>query len=516
MRVTFAYAVVAAIFFASFCGEANESPPFTVQDGILLRDGEPYQAVGMNYFNVFYRRIQDPEDTTYRDGLETLAEHEIPFIRFMATGFWPVYLQMYVDDPDQFFELRDGVVEAAEELGIGLIPSLFWYNACVPDLVGEPRSAWGDLESETIAFMRQYTQDIVTRYLDSPAIWVWEFGNEYDLSIDLPNAEDHRPPIWPSLGTPDERSEADDLTREMVITAFAEFADTVRAIDPYRPITSGNSIPRPGLYHMTNEGTWTKDTPEQFKINLDELHPNPMDMLSIHVYPQVKGNYFNDPDVSYQDLFEISLEASEELGKPLFIGEFGASSNVDGGIEAAREEVFQVFDALMATDFSLAAYWVFDLPQQTEDHSVTADNERAYVLELIRDTNRHLWAEPDESYSDDGWTYQEKMDWGLDPFSADTSGDGIPDRWIYEHFADQDWVAMARNPAFGETMLDTETEFTMHMAFETGSDPNDPGTWPTHLSVLSMNGIMLGIPFCLLLALAARQIFRRQNIQVVP
>ena len=43
--------------------------------------------------------------------------------------------------------------------------------------------------------MRTYIREVVSRYVNSPAIWGWEFGNEYNLPADLPNAADHRPPI---------------------------------------------------------------------------------------------------------------------------------------------------------------------------------------------------------------------------------------------------------------------------------------------------------------------------------
>jgi endo-1,4-beta-mannosidase len=39
--------------------------------------------------------------------------------------------------------------------------------------------------------MRAYVRDVVERYKDSPAVWGWEFGNEYNIPTDLP---DERPP----------------------------------------------------------------------------------------------------------------------------------------------------------------------------------------------------------------------------------------------------------------------------------------------------------------------------------
>ena len=193
-------------------------------DGTLVRDGKPYRGIGVNYFDAFYRTLQDPADTTYDAGFAELARRNIPFVRFMASGFWPADYRLYQEDKAQHFALLDAVVASAKAHGVGLIPSLCWYDACIPDLVGEPRSAWGDPESKTVQFMRQYATEVVARYVDSSAIWAWELGNEWSLDADLPNADQWRPKVVPSLGTTTSRSEADDLTTDMLLVAFREYA----------------------------------------------------------------------------------------------------------------------------------------------------------------------------------------------------------------------------------------------------------------------------------------------------
>ena len=104
--------------------------------GTLIRNGRSFRAIWVNYFDVFYRRLNDPADVTYRRGLEALADLNIPFARFMAGGFWPKENRLFLDDPGRYFALLDGVVKAAEWSGVGLIPSLFWNVSTVPDLVG--------------------------------------------------------------------------------------------------------------------------------------------------------------------------------------------------------------------------------------------------------------------------------------------------------------------------------------------------------------------------------------------
>lgn len=252
------------------------------EGGILLQEGKPFRAIGVNYSDAFERVLLDPKDTSYRQGFSELAAHGIPFARFM-TCYWPNQLAMYENDRREFLRHLDGVIQAAEDYGIGLIPSLFWASFAAPDLVGEPVNQWGNPNSKTIALMRRFTRDIVSRYKDSPAIWAWEFGNEYSLQADLPNAADWRPPIVPELGTPLTRGPDDDLTTDMIVLAFKEFATVVRSIDPTRPITTGNSIPRNFAEDIRSGNSWSElDTRADFKANISLVTPSSHDMVSIH------------------------------------------------------------------------------------------------------------------------------------------------------------------------------------------------------------------------------------------
>jgi hypothetical protein len=175
----------------------------------------------------------------------------------------------------------DAIVAEAERLKIGLIPSLFWFYPTVPDLVGENMDGLGNSQSRSMEFIREYTRQMARRYRESPALWAWELGNEYNLSADLPNAAEHRPAIAPDLGTPPSRSEADDLSS----------AEAVREVDPRRAIFAGHAAPRPSAWHNTRSGTWERDTAEQCFEILARDHPDPIDALSIHLYPDASGIY---------------------------------------------------------------------------------------------------------------------------------------------------------------------------------------------------------------------------------
>lgn len=346
-------------------------------DGTLRKAGTPFRGIGVNYYDIFTRTLADPARTNDSAGFAVLKAHGIPFARFSAGGYWPVDWGLYRTNRSEYFARLDAVVRNAEHHGIGLIPSCFWHLSTVPDLVGEPCNRWGDPESRTIAFMRQYTTELVTRYVASPVIWGWEFGNEYNLPADLPNAAEHRPPVVRLLGTPAQRSAADEVTHAQVRSALHEFARAVRLHDPQRALFSGNAFPRPSAWHQIQERTWTSDTPSQFAQMLAADNPSPIDTLTVRGY---------EPATDLARLDQALAVARSER-KPLFVGEFGVSGPTTPAAEAQFRELLA---AIETKEIPLAALWVFDFDGQATDWNVTATNPRRWQLEAIRDANRRL------------------------------------------------------------------------------------------------------------------------------
>lgn len=343
----------------------------------VIRDGKPYRGIGVNYFDCFLRTLEKGDNTSYDAGFATLAAKGIPFARFCATGFWPKDMRLYVNDRAEYFRRLDGVVASAQKHGIGLVPSLFWLYACVPDLVGEPMDQWANPQSKTQAWMREYVREVVTRYRDNPTIWAWELGNEYSLSANIPNAAEHRPKVHPSLGTPETRSERDDLTFDIVRRLFMAFASEVKLHDPHRLILTGDSFPRLSAWHQEKENSWTSDTPEQLAEILTKSNPDPINTIAVHAYEE-----------DDQRLASV-MAVARKLNKPLFVGEFGAQGETPEQAAKAKRLV----KAIIEHQVPLAALWVFDHPGQ-KDWNITADNARSWQLDLIAEANKRLRNEP--------------------------------------------------------------------------------------------------------------------------
>lgn len=373
---------MAVICLCAMCGPAHaaEHPGLTVKEGQFFRNGQPYRGIGANYFDLFLRILINANDTSSLTGLERLAQADIPFVRFSgpySASEW----RLYRENKEEYFRRFDLVVRAAEQHGIGLIPSLFW-TLSLCELVNEPRNQWGNPQSKTMALMRQYTAEVLNRYKNSPAIWGWEFGNEINLLVDLPNAAKFRP----KNGTGTAR---DDVTAEVMTMMLSEFAIAVRQHDKTRPIFSGNSHPRPYAWHNSARKSWSFDSPEQSREIVLRDNPAPLDTLTIHFY----GIHNTDTELgkwvlNRQHYLMWLREIANQDNRPIFVGEFGIADRQGG---SATRPVFEAQLAeLESAGVDLAAFWVYDRVGGGGGWSATFENERAYMITLTAEANRRL------------------------------------------------------------------------------------------------------------------------------
>jgi len=373
--------VVAALGLSVFAGFASEeklpkpAPGLTVDaQGCLRLRGEPYRGLGVNYYDAFVRSLRYPPGPACESGFRVLAREGIPFVRFSAGGYWPVDWGLYQTNRAEHWRKLDAVVRAAEKSGLGLIPSLFWHYPTISDLAGEPILRWGEVSSRTREFMRTYTREVVLRYRDSDAIWAWEFGNEFNLGADLPNASQHRAPIQSSLGTPATRSKADDLTHVAFRAALEDFGREVRRWDSHRLILSGNAFPRASAWHQMQKGTWEPDSESEWAAMVDADNPNSFQALS--------GRLYTASDL---ERMPWAATVARSRARPLVIGEFGVRGPATPEAAATLEAWM---DALEKHEVALAAFWVFDFDGQQGEWSASFDDARAPLLRRVLERQR--------------------------------------------------------------------------------------------------------------------------------
>lgn len=362
--------------------------------GQLLLNGNPYQGIGVNYFNAFTRTLEEGQhdDKSYNVGFAYLKERNIPFVRFSLNGYWPKNWDLYLNNPKKFFQNLDAFIEAAEENGIGLIPSFFWHTPTLPDLVGESVNQWGNVKSKTHGLMRKFIREVVVRYRDSPAILGWEQGNEVNLLVDLPGDNDNLPPIVPSLGTPSTRSKKDKLYTADLIVMMTAFAKEVRKYDGSRIVITGNAISRSSAWNLLHNKQWTRDTRAQYIEILGVQNPDPIDVLCLHAYPAAPTDgYFIESTVDFDGLIKASMDASNALGKPLFLGEWGAQEAEYGTL--TRTKFMEILNAIENNHVPLSAMWVFDYPPHDIEGGINVspnNGPREYMLQEIMKVNERM------------------------------------------------------------------------------------------------------------------------------
>lgn len=350
----------------------------------------PAHAIGVNCFNLFYGQLfhhRGVRPASVR--LRELSIKSIPFVRFSASPFWPREWSVYRNDPARYFGVLDDVVATAESNRIGLVPSLLWNPVSVSDVVGEPVSDWGRSDSRTRAFMVEYVEQVVTRYQRSSAIWMWEFGNEFNTFASLPNALKWWPKVDVSQGTPATRTARDLISAADCADAFAHFGRVVRRLDPARRITAGTDIPR---YNASNlaAGKWGADSPTQFRAALGQVTPDPLDVVSVHLYPDREGQYFGLGNSSqFSNILGEVVVASRSLGKEVFVGEFGVPRMND--LDKEQRLFRRLLDSIVSARVNWAALWVYDLMNQ-EQWSARFDNDRAWQLEWVAQANETMRA----------------------------------------------------------------------------------------------------------------------------
>ncbi len=378
----------------------------------------PLRAFGVNYYDAFTRYSANSNDTSFVQGLAYLQAHNIPVARVLAGDFWPKDWGLYFTNKTEYYRRLDYFVACAEQYHVGLILDLFWRIETTGEIVdgavaagylvpgtdfippnprntnilgnltyAEYKRELGRTNSGSAGFIRYYTREMVARYAHSSAVWAWEFGNEYNLGVDHPNIKairtcrvwganqgDMLPNTSTNLTVLPAWTGPDDLVRAEVQTAKQNFADTVRETDTWRPILSGNSIPRTSAWNNWQFHTWTPDTRAQMAAVLPVDNPAPMDTVTAHIYPEKPGSapeiYFpSDSPVTnlwltgqYKLLMDYFVTNSARMGRPLVIGEWGAAG--DGTTPDEQTTFNSMMQALIDSGVQLSLLWTFDTRNQ--------------------------------------------------------------------------------------------------------------------------------------------------------
>jgi hypothetical protein len=325
----------------------------------------------------------------------------ITHVRFIATVFWPRDLvgpTGWGANPDAFFAAFDALVADASARGLHLVPSLLWQPYLFPDQVGAPVGQLFVPGSLARTTAENYIRAVVSRYRGNDTILFWEIGNELNLLADIDESCNVNPDgscgdhpeqcqvnTAPALGTPSCRTAADNYfscnacrgvsSAQQDLSQFSEaIAELIHGLDPGKPVSSGDSHPRPSAYHLSYSPCpacdWSPDTEDQYRAALANLHPDAVDVVSVHHYPG-DVERFGSTDGAGNALLAVAKDQATTLGKILYVGEFGELSDttitcgdtqVCGG-SAQKFFTTRLLDDFVQVDVPYAAVWAWEFFQ---------------------------------------------------------------------------------------------------------------------------------------------------------
>lgn len=374
-------------------------------DGTLTLEGQPFYGFGLNLFGAFAHSYAD-DSAAYETAFDALEERGIPFVRLPLCGYYPDYYACFDENPDAMLDKMQALLDSAAAHRIGVIATLMWWDPAVALHVNGKRADMGQADSDVTRYARWYTETVVARFADHPAVWGWEIGNEYNLDADLCDA-DLKEYLWDMRYPGTERSEPDGrdyYTGAEMAQFYTEIAAAIRKYDDYRMISSGNSEMRTSAYALYNASqrasdahlwnvTWHTDTQEKFDRINAIYTPDPVDTVSFHLQHGTQGS--EEPayvlslerfrtTIDTADYFRAYAETARAQKKALFLGEFGDLIDMEQAPDAI--DVFrQVTDWITEAGIQLAASWQF------QDY--TEEGINGQKLDVLSECNRRLRAE---------------------------------------------------------------------------------------------------------------------------
>lgn len=394
---------------------------FHVEDGVIMLEGKPFYGFGVNYFGAFshYEDGYLPDPQIFKDGFAGMAEHNIPFVR-IALGYYSAFYDRYDADPQGTLAKIREVLDAAEAQHVGVILSLFWHDAALPEHVGEKRADMGEAESRTLAYAVEFTTTIVKEFADHRALWGWEVGNEYNLDADL--CDRNLQMFLPAGFTYDNPTGRDYFTSDEAAFFFEAVASTIRKYDGYRLITNGCSEMRTCAWSMHKatmrlkddhlwDINWSQDTRKAFEKAIDLYTPDSVDTVSFHFQSGSSGAETPSYTLSYPvfageealtvpGFLDAYVQAAKAAGKALYLGEFGDFRDMESAADCP--EMFRTLCGWISdSGIQIASLWQF---QDYHDSGVGGQK-----LDILSELNAELKASG-KLYTDVAWGLAEDVE----------------------------------------------------------------------------------------------------------
>ena len=378
-------------------------------DGILrivgdkfFMNGEPYYEISFNKFDLFYQLwavysndASYPSDA-FRDeaaekALKQLHDAGFRSIRVFCTANVPD-LMYNLKTKLNYYETMDKMFDLCDKYDIkivacmGLISDNFVVKQNIEGygLVNKKETkldlvAYAESESRTL--LAQYIKEFVDRYKARKTILMYEIVNEGNLEADIGNTVSK---VCYSLGQ---------------LADFYKFcADTIKAADGQRVVTTGDAALRIAQYHLfegtmagKSEDDWTTDTVSNRLYALSLLNFG-TDVISSHTYGlgRVDSQLFymeEDGTVTYYD-YDYLMKEAAKLGKPLYVGEAQVLTGPAGSNYSKDAKAY--LSKLINAGVQLTHWWTFRSDRQGFNDDFSWRNDEGEIFDVMKEANASL------------------------------------------------------------------------------------------------------------------------------
>ena len=275
--------------------------------------GKEFHNIGVDYYSLFVGCFTNKYNVANSlAAMQQLASYGVKAVRFaaapvdysvaaMSNSSWKYYTM----NKAAYYGAMDQIVHKAESLNIGLVPSFFWgdWNLC--NLFDEPwRMSLNDASSQTWKFRKKYLDEFVGRYAGSPALYMWEYGNEQADLYDLPQyynkpAEFNQGYPLPPGSSRTARTQADDyVTYQDLSDSYSIFTQVIDEADSsQRAVATGDTIIRTYAYNAMTNHDYDADTFDQYDQMVNMLTPKLTDDPASNMFTTSSHMYTNwDPN----------------------------------------------------------------------------------------------------------------------------------------------------------------------------------------------------------------------------
>ena len=342
-------ALLVVLAFNSSAAAAAD-PILQVDQGRLIYDAQPFNWPSVNMFDLAYLYSVNP--SVGRARLEEAKANGFRVVRFFAAG---LYDESQVAFPvvdswknttsrPSFYAFFDALMADADALDIKVIPVLVTGFSDASERYRPSGAACANWSfslpmlpgSDNRKMMQSFALDVVARYRQSDAVLFWSLGNELNLQ-----AKHRNPSIL-------------CVTQLQIADYMNDLARRIKSIDALHLVSSGAiqesyDTPVDQLLGDLN------DAQDYFQLYNGSPY---VDIAEIHIY----GSDYKDAagrDLSTSEVVGYFRSAASNIGKPLWIGEFGVPSGIAWSEQPFHDDVMSLLLARYYLGVDLATAWTW-------------------------------------------------------------------------------------------------------------------------------------------------------------